>query len=400
MKYSVANRLSKAIGQGAALLAWFQVAPFVFSQVQVLVSYEDEMLPVVAMSGSTPIVEIQGERMLVPDSRVRAENADGFTDGAIEVLERNAIMGQDYGSPVGGFFFRFVATVRAERDFEDCYVLFIITPEKGENTYLLREIPDINTRGTERILITLPTNPGFGGGAFAYHIFSKGQEIRRYEPDDPIVVDGADGGGSEANESRSRRTVTGEGTVAPAKVLKARLLDFPESLRGKTSGGYATAIYSIDREGRVIEFLDFAADHVAFLPEVWKTVVESQYEAGTFGGEPLVATVRQSFFFNEFAPFSEALEMIPYPEMKDRAASPLYAPVPEVDIADSTVVRLELLVDRLGRVQQSRVVEGGNSRAAERSLQAVEKWIFLPAVADGFPVDQTVTVPIAFEIKE
>jgi TonB family protein len=308
-------------------------------------------------------------------------------------------MGQDYGSPVGGFFFRFVATVRAERDFEDCFVLFIITPEQGENTYLLREIPDINTRGTERILITLPANPGFGGGAFGYHIFSKGQEIRRYEPDDPIVVDGA-GGGSEMGRNVSRARAPSDAAVEPAKVVKPRLLDFPSTLVGKVGGGYATAIYSIDQDGRVIEFLDFAADHVEFLPEVWKTVVESQYEAGTFEGKALVTTVRQSFFFNEFAPFSEALEVIPYPEMGDRDATPLYAPAPEVQVSEPTVVRLELLVDKLGRVQQTQVMEGSDSQAAQRSLRAVQEWIFLPAVVDGYPVDQTVMVPIAFEPKE
>ncbi|WP_309026798.1 energy transducer TonB family protein [Pelagicoccus enzymogenes] len=399
MRYSAVKRLLGTMGRIAGLFSAVQWAPFLFSQAQVLVSYEDEMLPVVAMSGSTPVVEVQGERMLVPDARVRVENAEAFTDGAIEVLERDAMMGQDYGSPVGGFYFRFVATVRAERDFEDCYVLFVIKPEQGEPSFMLREIPDINTKGTERILITLPANPGFGGGAFAYHIFSRGQEVRRYEPDDPIVVDGMNGGGGNAGLGRSRASASEAGEVEPAEVVKPRLLDFPRSLQGKVGGGYATAIYSIGRNGEVVEFLDFAADHVEFLPEVWKTVVESKYRAGTFKGEPLVTTVRQNFFFNEFAPFSEALEVIPYPDMQDRNATPLYAPLPQVKVASSTVLKLELLVDKLGRVRSSRVVEGENSPAAAESRKAVEKWIFRPAVVGGYPADQTVTVPIAFDIK-
>ncbi len=390
-------RALKRFGAGLLLL---ELGGSSFAQTQVLVSYEDEMLPVVAMSGSTPVVEVSGERMLVPDARLRVEGGRAFTDGSIEVLERDALLGQDYGSPFGGFFFRFVATVRAERDFEDCYILFVITPEKGESTYLLREIPDINTRGTERIMITLPVNPGFGGGTFAYRIFSRGQEIRRYESDDPIEMQRVRGGGTETNGGSVRRSREPAGPVEPAEVLKPRLLDFPESLLGKIEGGYATAIYSIDREGRVIEFLDFAADHVDFIPEVWKTVVESRYQAGTYEGKPLVTTVRQNFFFNEFAPFSEALEMIPYPETNDRNAKALYAPVPKLEGGKPTVVKVELLVGKLGRVRDARVLEGAGTSAAKLSLQAVEKWIFLPAVVEGYPAAQRVTLPISFGIKE
>ncbi|MDQ8180674.1 hypothetical protein [Pelagicoccus sp. SDUM812005] len=401
MKYLSGNRMGEARRWWAAVAMGLGAVSWGFSQTQVLVSYEDEMLPVVAMSGSTPVVEVQGERMLVPDAYVRVVDANEFTDGAIEVIERNAIMGQDYGSPLGGFYFRFVATVQAERDFEDCFILFIIAPEQGENTYLLREISDINTTGAERISITLPVNAGFGGGSFGYRVFSKGQEIRRYEPDDPIVVDEMRGGGSTSARPAARRASSVDGEVEPAKVVKARLLDFPKSLQGKVGGGYASAIYSIGQDGRVIEIIDFSADHAAFLPEVWKTVVETRYQAGTFKGKPLVTTVRQNFFFNEFAPFSEALEMIPYPEMKDRSARPLYSPLPQLELSKKTkALRVELLVDRLGRAQDARMVEGGDTPAAKQLLAAVKDWVFLPAVVEGYPAEQRLTVPIATGIKE
>ncbi|MDQ8185411.1 energy transducer TonB [Pelagicoccus sp. SDUM812002] len=398
MKYLARNRIPSFFRVHGLVVTISFLTRALLGQSQVLVSYEDEMLPVVAMSGATPLVEVSGERLMVPDAFVRVENGNEFTDGSIEVLEHDALMGQDYGSALGGFFFRFVATVRAERDFEDCFILFAITPEKGENTYLLREIPDINTKGTERILITLPVNPGFGGGAFGYKIFSKGQEIRRYEPDDPIIVDGTSRGSTSSDDS-VRRSSDASGPVEPAGVLQARLLDFPKSLMGKAGGGYASAIYSIDQEGRVIEIIDFAADHVEFIPEVWKTVVETRYEAGTYQGEPLVTTVRQNFFFNEFAPFSEALEMIPYPEMKDRDATPVYSPIPEVKVAKKVVLKVELLVSKLGRVVNAKILEGAESPAADETLEAVTEWIFLPAVIEGYPTDQTVTIPLSFGIK-
>lgn len=382
------------VGVGASL--W--LASFAFAQSQVLVSYEDEMVPVVAMRGEIPVVEIGGERVPVLDARLRVDAANRFTDGAIDIVERNALMGQDYGSPFGGFFFRFSATVRAERDFEDCFVLFVIVPEKGEETYLIREIPDINTKGMERILVTVPVNPGFGGGSFGYRVFSRGEEIRRYEPDDPIRVENMGSAGSSA-ESVTHRVKSSEAPGRPAKVSKARLLDFPESLMGKMSGGYASAVFSIDRNGVVIELIDVAADHVDFVPEIWKTVVESQYEPGYFEGRPLVTTVKQNFFFNEFAPFSEALEMLPYPELADRDATAIYAPIPNVRVSEVATVRIELLVDTLGRVRNSRIVEGGDTAAANLLRSAVRKWIFLPAIVDGYPAEQSVTIPVAFDIK-
>ncbi len=388
----------KAVGWGV-VASGLLFGAMGFSQSQVLVSYEDQMLPVVAMKGEIPVVDINGERVPIVDARLRVEAANRFTDGAIDIVERNALMGQDYGSPFGGFFFRFAATVRAERDFEDCFVLFVIAPEKGEETYLIREIPDINTKGTERIVVTVPVNPGFGGGSFGYRVFSRGEEIRRFEPDDPIMVE--DMGRAPASGGPvTGRVKRNSGPGEPAKVVKARLLDFPETLIGKMPGGYASAIFSIGQDGQVIELIDVAADHVDFVPEVWKTVVDTSYEPGFFDGEPLVTTVKQNFFFNEFAPFSEALEMLPYPEMKDRDAAAIYAPIPDVKVSDSVTVRIELMVDTLGRVRNSRIVEGGDTAAANISRLAVEKWIFLPAIVDGYPAEQSVTIPIAFDIKE
>ncbi|EDY84963.1 TonB family C-terminal domain protein [Verrucomicrobiia bacterium DG1235] len=372
------------------------------SQTQVLVSYEDEMLPVVSMDGSAPVVQIGGERISVTEGSVRVVEANRFTDGAVEVVRRDAVMGQDYGSPFGGFFFRFEAMVQAERDFEDCYILFVISPESGEVSYVMREIPDINTRGMERIAVTLPVNPGFGGGTFGYKLFSRGEEIRRYEPDEPIELREV-GSGSESDRPRSsssnRSANRSSGQGEPARILKARLLDFPEELIGKASGGYASAVFSIGVDGRVLELLDLQADFEAFAPEVWKTVVETRYEPGRFNGEALVTTVRQTFFFNEFAPFSEEMVMLPYPSLDDRDASAIFAPLPKLKLAKSAKARIEVVVDVLGRVKESRVLKGLDSGAGEAVLEEVERWIFLPAIVNGFPAEQRLEIPISFGLS-
>ncbi len=393
------SRVFRSVALGGFVLRAFLFAPSASAQSQVLVSYEDEMLRVIAMDGSTPIVEVNGSRVAVPDARMVVEKTESYTDGSIEVLEGNAILGQDYGSPYGGFFFRFMATVKSERDFEDCFILFVVTPETGENTILIREIPDLNTTGSEQILVTLPVNPGFGGGAFGYRVFSRGEEIRRYELSDPIALDEM-GSHSSSVGGNSRQAAEDMSAVEPAKVLKARLLEFPESLVGKLSGGYASATYSIDQDGKAMEILLVASDNAEFVPEVWRTIVETRYEAGSFNGEKLVTTVKQNFFFNEFAPFAEGLEMMPYPKMDDRKATVIYAPMPKAAVSEPVTVRIELLVNKLGRVRSSRVLDGEGSEAGKASRLAVEKWIFLPAIVDGYPAEQTVTIPISFGIKE
>lgn len=372
------------------------------AQVRVFVSYEDELKPVVAMRGAAAIVELDGERVIVPEGNVEVEVADRFTDGAIEVIAREAMMGQDYGSPYGGFFFRFDATVEAERDFEDCFVLFAISPETGEPTYVMREVGDIHSPGQDRVLVTLPVNPGFGGGTFGYKLFSKGEEIRLYEPDEPLAVRNMRGGmeGEEASARSSRHSADrGSGQGEPAKAVKARLLEFPESLVGKVGGGYATAIYTVDEKGRAYEFLDVAADNKAFIPEVWKTVVQTRYEPGRFNGKPLVTTVQQSFFFNEFAPFSEEMVMIPYPTIGDRSATAAYAPLPQANVKRSVEIKVEVDVGLLGQVRSITALNDADTDAGRAAVDAVKDWIFVPAVQDGFAVEQTVVVPIQFSQK-
>lgn len=374
-----------------------------WGQTRVLVEFDGQELPVFSMDGSTPEVLVNNRPVKVENGRLRIEPAPAFTDGAIEVLSRNALMGQDYGSAHGGFFFRFVATLEAERDFEDCFVLFVISPQHGEPSYIVREIPDINKTGSERIAVTFPVNPGFGGGSFAYKVFSRGEEIMRREADEPISVakvgDSPESGGAVSTFRRTRSSADAAPSE-PAEVVKERLLDFPEELLGKLTGGYATAIYSIDEQGKVIEVLDLKLDHSAFAPEILKTLLGSRYKPGRYDGKPLVTTVKQSYFFNEFAPFAEAMEMIPYPEIQDRDALAVHTPTPELPVDQSATLSLELVINELGLVTQSRVLEATNAAVAEAVLAKAQGWVFLPAIVDGYPAEQRLEIPVSIGIKE
>ena len=377
-----------------------------WGQTQPMVEIDGELWPVVAMEGASPVVDLGTERRKISEGRVSIGPAAAFTDGALEVLAKDAAMGQDYGSSVGAHFFRFVADVRAERDFEDCFILFAITPEQGDASYVMREIADLPAHETHRILVTMPVNPGFGGGKFFYLVFSQGEEIQlidrqelssiRREEEPPAPAEervGAREAGETAPVSRSR----GDLRARPAKAITAVMPDFPKSLVGVVQGGYAEAIFSIGENGRAMELLDVSADRIEFLPEMMRAVVGSRYRPGTLDGKAVVATVRQKFFFNEFATFPEEMESIAYPKLDDRAATAIYAPLPRNATGAKGEVRIEILVDTLGRPQEPRVLSAPSEEMGAATLEAARRWLFLPGVKDGFPQAQLVVVPVAFK---
>lgn len=376
-----------------------------WGQAKVLIEYGSELLPVVAMDGETPLVEVNGERQPVYSGRVTVVEAERYTDGAVEIMDRAAEMGQDYGSREGNFYFRFDATVKAERDFEDCFLLLAITPQNGEATHVLRELADINAAGTQRLLVTIPVNPGFGGGTFGYMLFSRGEEIRRSDANEDVSIrENRRQEQAEQKEPRRRssppdrsRAAEAGGRAQPARAIDARLPEFPDSLVGVLSGGYAEIVYSIDERGRAFEILGIRADHADLVPEAWKTVVRTRYAPAYFNGRPLVATVRQKLFFNEFASFAEEMVMIPYPHLQDGPPRAVYAPLPEVAVDEPHSFSVQATIDRLGRVQSPRAADASQRELAEATLGKVKEWIFLPGISGGFPVTQEVEIPVKFE---
>lgn len=368
------------------------------AQSQVFVSYEDEMLPVVAMDGATPLISLNGQLVAVVNANVRVEPAPEYLDGSLEVLERNATIGRDFGSHLPSYYFRFDAKVQAERDFVDCFALFIVRYAQGEEAYYIREIRDINATGTEKIVVTLPIDAAFGEGAFSYRVFSGGREIRRYETEEQIVVKdagGISGPGIDASGSAPAGGA-GVGEIEPAKAIKARLLDFPKSLAGKVSGGYAMAVFSIGEEGSAVELLELRAEELEFVPEVWKTIFETRYRPGTFNGKPMLTRVRQNFFFNEFAPFAEGLEILPHSDLEPRQARPIYAPEPSLNLEEDIVLKFQVLVDKLGRVAFVAAVDSVDAEVAEAALETIRDWIFLPTISEGRVTEQRFVIPIRF----
>ena len=357
-------------------------------QLRVTVERDGEELPVVAMDGEYPLVEVLGGRSRVSEGEVTLSGGGFLTDGGIRVLRKDAAIGQDYSSLNASYYFRFDAWVVADRDFEDCFILFAIMPNHGDESYVMREIGSLNGGVEDRIQILVPVNPSLGGGSFRYFIFSQGGQVPLDDPDEKAATVSEEAGRSGAQDdaalARSYRGAVAPGASrSPVKVVKSRLPDFPEALRGVVVGGVAEILYTVGEDGRVVEVLDVRADHPEFLPEMLESVLGSGYRPSVRDGRPVASTVQQVFSFNAFATFPEAIVEIAYPRMSDRDPLLAYAPVEQLEGGRKGDVKLEATITRLGRPERIEVLESLDDELATRAIEAARNWIFLPAVEGG-----------------
>lgn len=63
-------------------------------------------------------------------------------------------------------------------------------------------------------------------------------------------------------------------------------------------------------------------------------------------------------------------------------------------------VRLQMLVNRSGRVESVRIIESSGHTALDKAAEkAVRSWRFSPALQNGDPIAAWVTVPIVFDLR-
>ena len=369
------------------------------AQTIVVADMQGEQLQVIDMQGNMAVVIENGEPSVIADGSFSMVKAPAFTDGAIHIKSKDAYMGQDYRAARGGFFFRFVAEIKAERDFEDCFVLFAIAPDDGSETIILQEISDINAGDSERVNITFSVNPGFGGGGYKYFFFSKGEPIEVIDPNAERTIrtagrqDGEEPPSPQPEPTKRRREALPPASAV--EVTKTVYPNYPEELEGTGVSGAAKVIFTIGVDGRVIEIIDMAADHRAFLGEALKSVMQSEYTPAYYENKPLLSSVYQEFSFNEFVVFPGKVQMIPYPEIEDRDPVLVYSPK-DVQEGLRGKCAVEVVVDRFGRASEFRVLESSSDELANQLRDQFEHWLFLPAIQEGFPIERRVRIPINF----
>jgi len=371
---------------GLALLAC-SLTVEAWAQNSVVANQGDRQLPVIDMKGDMAVVLENGEPTIIADGRFSVLPADRFTDGAIHIKAKDAYMGQDYGSARGGFFFRFVAEVEAERDFEDCFALFMINPEDGSESIILREIRDVSAGKVARIDISFPQ--------YSYFFFSKGESIEVIDPHSQVGIRTAGPQNREEVASFSRRAVSEDALpeASAVEVTKTVYPDYPEVLQGTGASGQAVVIFAIGVAGEVAGIVDMSADNGAFLGEARRAILESEYEPAYYDGKPLPSTAYQEFTFNELVVFPGKLQMVPYPEIEDRNPVLVHAADWEAAALQGKL-KVEVLVDRFGKVSEFRALESTSDEATAYLEEQSENWVFLPAIADGVPTERRLRFPI------
>lgn len=74
---------------------------------------------------------------------------------------------------------------------------------------------------------------------------------------------------------------------------------------------------------------------------------------------------------------------------------PEYQPIPDIQVRETTVVRLELTVGADGRVREVNVVQGIPGQT-QKIIGAVQTWRFKPATENGTPVSAPFSVDLSF----
>lgn len=74
---------------------------------------------------------------------------------------------------------------------------------------------------------------------------------------------------------------------------------------------------------------------------------------------------------------------------------PEYQPIPDIQVSETTVVRLQLTVGADGRVKEVNVIQGV-PRQTSKIISAVQTWRFKPATENGTPVSAPFSVDLSF----
>lgn len=397
---------------GCFLCVSIALAMEVSAQSIVVVEDGAELKPVIGMSGENLLIEDDGASREVDQSRARMVAASVYADGRIHVLDKKAGVNASFAGDGSSFNFQFAIAISAERDFEDCFGIFIVESKEGKTFQKIVDLGDIKV-GKQQIDVSFSAAVNFGNSRYGYAIFSKGEEI---EVDDPFRKKAAvasnekqaRAGASPADDVSRARANAGQQyagqssrlDATPARVVEQHIPEYPLALSGSGINGIARIVYTMDQSGRVVEILDMEADHPAFLYAARDTVLKSRYKPSIYEGQPLVTTIEQVFAFNEFVCFAEAAEIVPYPEIKNREPLAVYGPNRE-ELAErlkkvaGKSVALEIEINELGQVV-SVGAKGVDSEVVARTFDnAFASWVFLPSLDQGVAYSKRVRLRLA-----
>lgn len=385
MLYRKTSRLFARARDFIALFCVAVLANTVCGQTSILVSHQDEWLPVVAMDDETPLAFVGSELTEIPDGELALQPSGSYTYGSIHFHTQEAKI-------TAGPYFRLRAKASIDRDFENCYILLLIEPDDGLPTKIVSEIPDISMRNGEEFSLDLPINPLFTDADYTYRLYSGGEEISITDENGEVNPSTSTGYPEVESVVHSEKIDTVY--ITTARAIKEHALKFPPALKGVLEGGYTEAVYVIDAEGKVVEVLKLRTENLELIPPTVATLLNSTYQPATFNEKPIPTTITQRFFFNEVACFAEKMNTVKYPSLDDRNATLIYKPTPTGGATDGPKTKVFFTVDERGSVTHPRSASPTSSPLTPKTIAFLKDCLFLPAIENGSPYVQEISTSI------
>ena len=198
---------------------------------------------------------------------------------------------------------------------------------------------------------------------------------------------------------------------------------FPESLRlTSITDGYATMLFTIDDDGRVIDSIATEASHLAFEKAMQETLVKWRFEPAVGNTTPrreliqfdfrrsgIVSSLSQRDASKSFFPAKPTDDDrpirtvnwsdLPNPPQRVAGAMPAY-PESLRTQAIHGVALLSFIIDTQGRVRVPVSLNASDAPFAQAALAAVKQWRFTPAEHNGEPVNLRVERTFNFGVRK
>ena len=151
------------------------------SAVAIEVEYKGETYPVIAVDGSSPVIEVDGKRRTVSDSslKMRRESGAPFRGGFYGIKNRQ-VRTQSLSVRRGGKNRNliFKAEIMTSVDIEDAFIVLASAPRDGKSQFFLNELPDLKAKEWTEVDFIEIIGPSYPAVKSTRHfIFVNGQQV-------------------------------------------------------------------------------------------------------------------------------------------------------------------------------------------------------------------------------
>ena len=143
--------------------------------------YKDKIYQVIAVDGSRPVIEVDGERRTVSASSVtmRRDGGTPFKEGFYGLKEKQ-IRSQNLsvGRNTRNKNLVFTAEIMTSTDLKGAFMVLASSPRDGKSQFFLNELPDLKAEEWTKLHYIEIIGPSYPGVKTTRHfIFSNGQQV-------------------------------------------------------------------------------------------------------------------------------------------------------------------------------------------------------------------------------